>query len=496
MASAEEKTGPAEPSAEYDLTQNMAPFLDLHMLFPMLEWLREQGSHPEQELIQAQKDLASKTAMIQYELGFADELSGTERTEDMDWPDWAEDKKEQIIERYTEFATVCKPLIGIKDDEAKLTELRTKGAVTVTDEEGVTTTVDATTLEKLYGYCRFGMDMGNYGGVKSLLLLYRQCITDREKSLAALWGQLAASIRDIEADYQVAAVSWDMLKENVDKARGDGVSHLLVLQQRTFLIHWGLFIFFRIPDAEGSSPKSPKMAWAKRLCDMFFPQQAGGNRWDDSLYMTVVRTNCPWILRYISAAVIMQRQRGSKEARQNSWRQGRRMSDFVRVLRAESDQYADPITNFLKCLYHDYDLIGAKDMLAKCEAVVRSDFFLHNEIDEENPEQFVKAFMECAREMWLEMFCDVHHKIDLRTLAAQLDLDIEEAEKWMVDLILSRETEGTDPKIDREAGQIVMGKTFPSIYQTVINKYTKDLLRRSLEMQNTVVAAYSKQKHR
>ena len=47
--------------------------------------------------------------------------------------------------------------------------------------------------------------------------------------------------------------------------------------------------------------------------------------------MTVVRINCPWLLRYIAAAVILQRQRGSKDSRQNPWRQGRRLTDFVKV---------------------------------------------------------------------------------------------------------------------------------------------------------------------
>ena len=96
----------------------------------------------------------------------------------------------------------------------------------------------------------------------------------------------------------------------------------------------------------------------------------------------------------------------------------------------------------------------------------------------------------------------------------------------MVDLIVHRDSEGSDPKIDKEAGQIVMGKKFPSMYvcrqrifvfdacslfrpsrsnveimfssrsrlnsyQTVVNT-SRDLLRRSLEMQNSVVSAYNK----
>jgi hypothetical protein len=111
--------------------------------------------------------------------------------------------------------------------------------------------------------------------------------------------------------------------------------------------------------------------------------------------------------------------------------------------------------------------------------------------DEDHPENFVELFVKCAREMWLETFCDIHHKIDLHMLSTQLNLDIADAEEWMVDLIVHRDSEGSDPKIDKEAGQIIMGKKFPSIYQTVVNT-SRDLLRRSQEMQNSVVSAYNK----
>ena len=60
--------------------------------------------------------------------------------------------------------------------------------------------IDASTLDKLYEYTRFGMDMGQYEFVKNHLVLFRLCVTDRQKSLDALWGQLAASILDDDVD--------------------------------------------------------------------------------------------------------------------------------------------------------------------------------------------------------------------------------------------------------------------------------------------------------
>ena len=140
--------------------------------------------------------------------------------------------------------------------------------------------------------------------------------------------------------------------------------------------------------------------------------------------------------------------------------------------------------------YYDHDLIGAKNTLAELESVLKSDYFLfqvgpnhenpidhptrpkqhscvvlrplhayarlralmvlgicvsqramiqqhtrstnqiHGKLyDEDQPENFVQLFVKCAREMWLETFCDIHHKIDLQMLSTQLKLDIADAEE-------------------------------------------------------------------
>ena len=44
------------------------------------------------------------------------------------------------------------------------------------------------------------MDMGQYEFVKNHLVLFRLCVTDRQKSLDALWGQLAASVLDYDVN--------------------------------------------------------------------------------------------------------------------------------------------------------------------------------------------------------------------------------------------------------------------------------------------------------
>ena len=176
--------------------------------------------------------------------------------------------------------------------------------------------------------------------------------------------------------------------------------------------------------------------------------------------MTVVRVNCPWLLRYIAAAVILQRQCGSKDSRQNPWRQGRRLSDFVRVTPAcdlkrtsptrarrtcynrcctttarstrtrspsfwsictcrqsEHESVLWPTELFaLVCRYFDHDLIGAKNTLAELESVLKSDFFLFQVCVDSQKQSFCELpfdfifieFVFVIFEKFLRLICLAH----------------------------------------------------------------------------------------
>lgn len=112
---------------EYDLTQRMAPFMDIHLLFPILDFLSEQDIYPHKEILKVQMDLAGKTSMIKYELGFHDELHGIKRAEDDETlPERFEAKKAEIIAKNEDLSEACQPLLMIKDDAEKLTALKKK----------------------------------------------------------------------------------------------------------------------------------------------------------------------------------------------------------------------------------------------------------------------------------------------------------------------------------------------------------------------------------
>uniref|UniRef100_A0A8C1GS53 Eukaryotic translation initiation factor 3 subunit E n=1 Tax=Cyprinus carpio TaxID=7962 RepID=A0A8C1GS53_CYPCA len=132
----------------------------------------------------------------------------------------------------------------------------------------------------------------------------------------------------------------------------------------------------------------------------------------------------------------------------------------------ESYTYKDPITEFVECLYVNFDFDSAQKKLRECEAVLVNDFFLVACLED---------FIENARLFIFETFCRIHQCISISMLADKLNMTPEEAERWIVNLIRNARL---DAKIDSKLGHVVMGNNAVSPYQQVIEK-TKSLSFRS-----------------
>ncbi|KAM4549554.1 LOW QUALITY PROTEIN: eukaryotic translation initiation factor 3 subunit E-B [Fundulus diaphanus] len=213
-------------------------------------------------------------------------------------------------------------------------------------------------------------------------------------------------------------------------------SPLQSLQQRTWLIHWSLFVFFNHPKGRDN------------ILDLFLYQPQ---------YLNAIQTMCPHILRYLTTAVIT-----NKDVRKRR----QVLKDLVKVIQQESYTYKDPITEFVECLYVNFDFDSAQKKLRECEAVLVNDFFLVACLED---------FIENARLFIFETFCRIHQCISISMLADKLNMSPEEAERWIVNLIRNARL---DAKIDSKLGHVVMGNNAVSPYQQVIEK-TKSLSFRS-----------------
>merc|ERR1719233_2797742 len=295
-------------------------------------------------------------------------------------------------------------------------------------------------LDVLYDFAKFQYECGNYSGAAEYLYFHRVLAPPTDKNfMNALWGKLASEI--LMQNWDTALEDVNRIKEIIDTggqvggmSLGGMGNPLQALQQRAWLIHWSLFVFFNHP--KGSD----------HIIDLFLFQKP---------YLNAIQTTCPWILRYLATAVIC-----NKSSRRNV------MKDLIKVIQEESYTYRDPITSFIEELYVNFDFDGAQQKLRDCETVLVNDFFLVACLDD---------FIENSRMMIFETFCRIHQCISISMLAEKLNMTTEEAERWIVNLIRNAKL---DAKIDSKQGTVVMEVETTSPYQQLIEK-TKALSFRS-----------------
>lgn len=265
------------------------------------------------------------------------------------------------------------------------------------------------------------------------------------KMLEVLWGRLACEI--LVEDWKEASVAVEAVKAALESmAASNDLDALQALHQRTWLLHWSLFVYWNDNSAIG----------LEQLVELFHTER----------YKQAVTTNAPHLLRYLTAAVLLCKRRVTKKAAAGSSNSEARrlMKQLISVM--NDCEYTDPIVEFVDCLCVKFDFDSAQAKLAECESVLASDFFLCHQ---------TALFMEEARVFVFENYCRIHNKIDLKALGQKLAMDEADAERWIVDLI--READ-LDAKISTDEGCVVMGGSPMSIAEQVMDR-TRDLNVRS-----------------
>ncbi|XP_062506787.1 eukaryotic translation initiation factor 3 subunit E-like [Corticium candelabrum] len=423
----------------HDLTGKVGEFLDRHLIFPLLEFLSERQIYDERSLLEGKLKLLRETNMVDFALDVHHVLQGEE--EDEGAKELAS-KRGVVVSRLKELQENTEPIVKVFENEDVLAKIQTARVDGRQLFEYLETQhgFRAEMLDTLYDYAKFQYECGNYSGAAEYLYFHRVLTpSDDKNTINTLWGKLASEI--LMQNWDVAYDDMMRLKEVVDAS---SASPLQLLQQRAWLIHWSLFVFFNLAPAKGR----------ESLIELFLYSQP---------YLNAIQTMCPHVLRYLTTAVVVHA----------TGRKRTLVKDLVKVIQRESYAYQDPITEFVECLYVNFDFDGAQQKLRECEEVLLNDFFLVACHDD---------FIENARLMIFETFCQIHRCIRISMLAEKLNMTPEEAEKWIVNMIRNSPL---DAKIDSKLGHVVMNSPVQSVYQQVIEK-TKGLVFRSQLLSNNI----------
>lgn len=414
------QTTSIEISEENDLLPKLIPHLDRHLIFPLLEFLsgQEGDDSTNTDITRTKYELLKQTNMTDYVASLWQEINDSD-----DVPEEFLKKREEVLQRLSLFTEETSQIDELLSDDSVVSNLRSDKVANLKFLEtnhGVTIEM----VDMLYDYGRFQYSCGSYANAAHLLDQFRILSTDNDKATSATWGKLASDI---------LTTQWDVVMEEVNKVKESIDTKLFnnplaQLQHRTWLIHWSLFPFFNFEPARD------------QITELFF----------SPAFINTIQTNCPWILRYLAAAVITNRSRT-----RNTSQYQKQLKDLVRIVRQEGYEYHDPVTDFIKALYIDFDFEEAQKKLSEAEEVLKGDFFLN---------AAAEAFVEAARHLISESYCKIHQRIDIGDLSRRLGLEMEEGEKWIVNLIRDTRMDG---KLDYKEGTVLMNHPANSVYQQV-----------------------------
>mmetsp|Transcript_12311 Transcript_12311/g.16125 ORF Transcript_12311/g.16125 Transcript_12311/m.16125 type:complete len:532 (+) Transcript_12311:110-1705(+) len=501
----------------YDLTNSVAPYLDRHMMFPLLEFLdglitSEQIAYNATDIQAARLALLRPTKMVDYTMDIASADAASSNSRNKQLLAELEQEKSQVLQQLETLKEGCKSLQEICENQDQVTKIKAAGHWNV----GALQQHHAITKEVVDMYrqlARFKYDCGDYKSSRDMLTHYIALFASPPADAAAaqqqaaggdddeflqetggakdsqsnntttgnptmyflqvvdqdmlqvLWGKLASEI--MAEDWEAASKAVEAVRTAIESmVTSTSLTHLQALQQRTWLLHWALFVYWN-DSANG----------LEHLVELFHSER----------YKQAITTHAPHLLRYLTAAVLLCKRRkkntkdtNNKENNANSttFEARRLLRNLVFVM--QDCEYTDPIVDFVHSLLVKFDFDMAQTKLAECQAVLKTDFFLCHQTD---------LFMEEARVFLFENYCRIHHKIDLKALGFKfLAMDPADAERWMVDLI--RHSDVLQTAKVQEDDCVIMEMEPQSIYEQVMDR-TRDLNVRSAtltqQLQNRMV---------
>lgn len=400
--------------AKFDLTAKNCQYLDWHLTFPLLEFLVQKNIYDQTSLLKFILETVSKTNMVDYTMDIRIRLNmGNELPEELT------KRRANVLVKLKELQAEVAPLMKCMEELKNPDTMKDSKSIVHALQQEFDFKYDI--IKSAQKLAKYLYECGNYGDSISYLYICLLVMEPTDKNyLNVLWGKLAAEILNL--NWPTALEDLMRLRDFIDN---HNFSPIEVLQQRTWLIHWSVLVFFN--HAKGRD----------LIIEMFLYKQ---------LYLNAIQTMCPHILRYLATAVIINR------GRRNA------LKDLIKIIQQESYTYRDPITEFLEHLYVNFDFEGARMKLHECQTVIINDFFIIGCLQE---------FIENARLMIFETFCRIHQCITIGMLADKLNMEPHEAECWIVNLIRNARL---DAKIDSKLGHVVMGTQPLSPYQQLVEK--------------------------
>ncbi|KAG5440068.1 hypothetical protein PCK2_000580, partial [Pneumocystis canis] len=194
-------------SLPYDLVPRMVPYLDKHLIFPLLEFLQQNKIYEKNVILQAKYDLLLETYMTDYIINLSQEMSlinpSFKNTIEFD------KKKQEEMEEFNNLNKESQKVLEVLENLEIITALKQDKAHNLQFLKE-THGINIDMINSLYKLGKFQYNAGNYTSAVDLLYHFRvlvqpfllnirklTCILqsmDNELNISATWGKLASEI--------------------------------------------------------------------------------------------------------------------------------------------------------------------------------------------------------------------------------------------------------------------------------------------------------------
>ena len=197
--SADAEPRPA-PDVSRDALHLLTPYLDVHMVFPLLAFAESLGAYDAGDLKRARLSLLEKTHMVDYAIS---QLSPGETP-----PPEMLAHRQAVVDTLASLRESAGPMLEVVGADGSgegegLDAIRSaEDPIEALEARGVTGAV----IDAFFSYAKFQYECGKYGDAARLLSVYREFAPEGDRAFDALMGKLAAQILTLEWDSPAVAV--------------------------------------------------------------------------------------------------------------------------------------------------------------------------------------------------------------------------------------------------------------------------------------------------
>lgn len=181
----------------------------------------------------------------------------------------------------------------------------------------------------------------------------------QDRYLNLLWGRLACELllgNTEDAQQDIRSIETYLKSNEVPLSiclHSMSVPASQLVQERTWLIHYGLFLFAQHPEGVDLFYRN----FMNKEYSLSFKLTLS--------YLSVMEMNCPWVLRYAVVIILTQ-------GKQNR----HLLSRIAEIVDRSDEPVVDPLLLFIYHMVIHMDFVSAAKQFAQAEDVFASDFFL------------------------------------------------------------------------------------------------------------------------